>query len=403
MKSCGLIVEYNPFHNGHLYHVQTAKEQTKADCIIAVMSGSFLQRGEPAIIDKFHRARAALTCGVDVVIELPYAYAVQSSELFAKGAVQLLHELRIDCLCFGSEQGHIHSFKSAYHQLKRNLAIFHTEQRKYLDKGWSFPEASKKGYEIIGLADSKIDLTQPNNILGFSYVKEVMELNLPIELHTIKRTGSNYHDHTINNEIASATSIRRSLFSTNSLSPQVQHTLPHDSQQQLLKYRDLTTTWHSWELYFPYLQYRVMTTPVEELAQIHGMVEGLEYRIKKTAREVSSFQEWMERVKTKRYTWTRIQRTFTHLLTNTKKSEITTIMDIPSIPYVRLLGMTKTGQAFLRTKKKQIEIPVLSGLKKEVHPILSLEERASHAYYSILPSQIKNQMFTQELKHPIII
>src|SRR5699024_1743363 len=146
MKASGLVVEYNPFHNGHLFHVQQAKKISSADCIIAVMSGSFLQRGEPAIIDKFHRTKTALASGVDIVLELPYAYAVQSSELFAKGAIHTLQKIGVDSLCFGSESGNISDFITSYNTLKEKNETFKRILKKSLNNGYSFPEASKEAY-----------------------------------------------------------------------------------------------------------------------------------------------------------------------------------------------------------------------------------------------------------------
>lgn len=386
-----------------MYHIQAAKNVTNAECILAVMSGTFLQRGEPAIIDKFHRTKAALTSGVDIVVELPYVYAVQSSEWFAKGAVHSLYHLGVDSICFGSEQGEIQYFRSAYHRLKNSQAAFKKELYHYLSKGWAFPEASRKGYEKIGLSDLQIDLSKPNNILGFSYVKEVMEHNLPIQLSTIKRINSDYHDEKITGSITSATSIRNDLFHTKRISPEVKNALPKSSIQQLESYKEIATVWHSWEDYFPLLQYRVMTMTIDELIQIHGIAEGLEHRIKRTAKQVSSFQEWMEAIKTKRYTWTRIQRIFVNILTNTKTAEIKHILHKPSVPYIRLLGLTAKGQAYLNEKKKDLSIPLLSSLKRDIHPMLSIEERASYAYYSMLPPQSKNQLVHEELTPPLIV
>src|SRR5690625_4124814 len=211
MKACGLIVEYNPLHNGHLYHIEKAKSISQADCMIAVMSGSFLQRGEPAIIDKFHRAKAALASGVDIIVELPYPYAVQSSHLFAKGSVHSLAELGVSSICFGSESGDISNFTTSYHLWKENDAIYTDRLKRYLSAGHSFPLASMKALEFIGLTTGQMDLSQPNNILGFSYVKAILDDHLPIKPLTIKRTNNAYHEQEISSPIASATSIRREL------------------------------------------------------------------------------------------------------------------------------------------------------------------------------------------------
>src|SRR5690625_859509 len=177
VKACGLIVEYNPFHNGHLYHVNKSRVASKADCIVAVMSGNFLQRGEPAIIDKFHRTKMALANGVDLVIELPYAYAVQSSHYFALGALKSLHALKVAAICFGRESANIEQFYETVEQLQHHRSSFDTYVQKYIERGYSYPTANSLAYKQIGM--QHLDLFQPNNILGFSYVKTIIEQQFP--------------------------------------------------------------------------------------------------------------------------------------------------------------------------------------------------------------------------------
>src|SRR5690625_2759884 len=159
------------------------------------MSGSFLQRGEPAIIDKFHRTKAALTAGIDLVIELPFPFAVQSSELFAKGAVLSLNALGIHSICFGSESGEIEPFVHGVNQLTKHKDSYDETIRTYMHTGLSYPEASSKAYETIGIKD--LNMLQPNNILGFSYVKTIIRNNLPIEPLTIQRMQSHFHEDKI--------------------------------------------------------------------------------------------------------------------------------------------------------------------------------------------------------------
>ena len=403
MKSCGVIVEYNPFHNGHYYHIQSAKRKTEADCTIAVMSGTFLQRGEPAIIDKFHRTKAALHSGVDIVIELPFVYAVQNSDLFAKGAVQTLFHLGVSSICFGSEKGNIADFQSAYDIWNKNNNVFQHTLQAALKEGVSFPEASKAGYKSIGIDEHILDLFRPNNILGFSYVKEVLNNKLPISLYTIKRKTSNYHDERIQGPIASATSIRKALFQEGKLTETIAKTLPKATANMLKEYKEHTSTWHEWESYFPLLHYRVMSMTTKELQAIHGVDEGLEFRIKETAKQATSFKQWMQMMKTKRYTWTRLQRIFVHILCNTKKEETCYLQENKSIPYARILGMTNTGQSYLNRYKKQIEIPLITGLSKNMHPFLHTEERVSNIYYSVLPPLKKVQFIKIELQPPIMV
>ncbi|WP_404459163.1 nucleotidyltransferase [Oceanobacillus kapialis] len=403
MQACGLIVEYNPFHNGHVYHIQEAQKASNADCMIAVMSGNFLQRGEPAIMDKFARTKAALLSGIDIMLELPFGYAVQSSELFSKGAVHTLNEIGVSSICFGSEAGNESDFIKSYYHLQHEEESFHNVLKQSLNKGYSFPEASRIAYEQIGLSDHHIDLTKPNNILGYSYVSTILSNHLNIKPLTIERTSSGYHDQAITGSIASATSIRKAIHQEESLTPQVSKAIPAITGEQLTEYRNEAGLWHTWENYFNLLQYRVMTMSLSELASIHGVEEGLEYRIKKTAPNATSFMAWIEAIKTKRYTWTRLQRIFVFLLANIKKTDIEPLRMTKSVPYIRLLGLTSNGQAYLNKVKKQLEVPLISKLSRQPDPLLQLEERASNAYYSVLPLTTRQKMRKQELKPPILI
>lgn len=397
MKACGLIVEYNPFHNGHLYHVNEAKKLTKADCIIAVMSGSFLQRGEPAMMDKFHRTKAALASGVDLVVELPYAYAVQSSYYFAKGALLTLDALHTDSICFGSESGEIDLFYDGITTLQEKSDLYDQTVQYYLQNGWSYPMASQRAYEQIGLGN--LDLFQPNNILGFSYVKSIVEQNLPIKATTIKRKSSHYHDKQIEGSIASATSIRNEL-TEGELSAHIRSTLPKPSVTQINKYKQKATLWHDWEHYYPLLHYRLTTMSRKELASIHGVDEGIEGRILQAIQLSMSFKNLIERVKTKRYTQTRLQRMFVHILTNTSKQAIKQFHSHEQLPYIRLLGMTNKGRNYLHNKKKLQTVPIVSNLNRK-HETLLLDERASNVYYSILPAEQRMRLRKQEFTLPI--
>lgn len=402
MKATGLIVEYNPFHYGHQYHFLQSKESSQADCVVAIMSGNFLQRGEPAIIDKWHRAESALKSGVDIVLELPYVFAVQNSDLFAKGAVLTLDALGVDSICFGSEDGTIAPFLKAHSQLQQHDEAYNHFLQTHLKKGLSFPEASRHAYHEIGLGEDVIDLGQPNNILGFSYTKAILDHELDITPLTIKRKQSGYHDETINHKIASATSIRKEILSHRHITDEAKGSLPQMTIQALENYRQKTGNWHEWEHYFPLLQYRISTMSEEELRTIQGIEEGLEYRFKQTINHASTFQEWMNLIKTKRYTWTRLQRTITHILTNTKSKDIEDINALNQAPYVRLLGMTQTGQDYISRRKKDMECPLVSQLHKGDHSYLSIEERAVDSYLSMFKPDIKRERRKREFMPPIL-
>lgn len=367
--------------------------------MIAVMSGPFLQRGEPAIIDKFHRTKASLAAGVDLVIELPYSYAVQHSSLFADGALQSLAHLQVASICFGSESGDIATFTNILQYKKAHQAAYEKYVKQFLKEGDSFPKANSKAYEAIGLNQQQ--MAKPNNILGLSYVEAIDSRKLAIEPLTIKRISNDYHDETIRASIASATSIRREI-EKHDLSPAVHTSVPESTRTVLHDYRQIASVWHHWEQYFPFIQYQAVTKSPDELRQIHGMDEGLEHRIKQTCQEATSFAKWMQLMQTKRYTKTRLQRMFTHLLTNTTKEAILAIQELPSIPYVRLLGMTATGRRYLQQTKKHMDVPVYSGLNKKNHSLLAMDEKASAAYYHVLPAANRKALWQQEFQLPIM-
>ncbi|PAF38264.1 hypothetical protein CHH69_08000 [Terribacillus saccharophilus] len=395
MKANGLIVEYNPLHNGHVYHIQQAQKLTGSDCTIAVMSGNFTQRGEPAILDKFSRTRAALSAGVDLVVELPFLYAVQHADLFAKGAVSILDALKVEHLVFGSENGTIESFHQAQKERNKNQAAFESILKQQLDKGLSYSEANGTAYELAGIS-STLDLRSPNNILGFAYLQAAEALNTTMQVDTIRRIQADYHDQSITGPIASATSIRSAW--QDEKTQEVKAAVPIKTFE-LLETEEL----HSWEAYFPLLRYLILTRPAETLCQIHGMDEGLEYRFKKYINQSLNFQQFLSLIKTKRYTWTRLQRVCVHILSNTQKHIINEHLNGAACPYIRILGMTKTGQAFLSSRKKQLDVPLYTQLKDGMHPVADLELQAADAYYSILPPEIAAASRRQEISPPIFV
>ncbi|GGF11848.1 UPF0348 protein YlbM [Halobacillus andaensis] len=403
MKACGIIVEYNPFHNGHAYHVKESKEKSKADCMIAVMSGHFLQRGEPAIIDKWHRTKAALQSGVDLVIELPYIFAVQHSDYFSKGAVLSLNALQVDSICFGSENGAITPFLEAYQNLNERLEDYESSLREGLDQGLSYPDAARLANETIGISVEAFDFAAPNNILGYSYVKQIKSYASAIEPLTIKRIESNYHDTHVSGRMASATSIRKELLANREVTEHASLALPQSTVDELNTYYNESKVWHDWESYFNLLHYKIMTTPTEELKHIHGMDEGLEYRLKQTIRSSTSFFDFMHRLKTKRYTWTRLQRLCTHLLTGLTKQQASLHLESEYIPYVRLLGMNQTGQAYLNRRKKDIETPIIAQPQQLTSTLLDAEERATAAYFSPLPPVQRIKHLKKEYGPPVRI
>lgn len=216
MKATGVVVEYNPFHNGHLHHVTEARNRTDADIIIAVMSGNFLQRGEPAFVDKRTRAKMALENHVDIVFELPYAFATAHAPEFARGAITLLDAAHCDAYCFGSEDGDIQAFERALDLIERAGQDYEQTVKTAVKQGVSYPQALNEAYrQTVRLSDSGesvVDLTKPNNILGYQYMEAARTLGSSMKAVTIPRIIAGYHDKAVvGNSIASATGIRKSF------------------------------------------------------------------------------------------------------------------------------------------------------------------------------------------------
>ncbi|NKX59965.1 nucleotidyltransferase [Bacillus cereus] len=400
MKAGGIVVEYNPFHNGHLYHVQQTKKLTQSDIIIAVMSGPFLQRGEPALISKWYRTKMALANGVDLVVELPYVFATQKAETFANGAISILNALRVSEICFGSEDGQIENFYNTISVQKNEEETFNYLVKQFMDAGNSYAKATSDAFSHILTSEKNIDMSQPNNILGFQYMKAILSQNSSIQAQTIKRFASHYHDETFNDQhIASATSIRKQLFSEEGSFTTIKPFLPQATTSLLANYKQNYGILHNWEQYFSFFKYRLMTMSPGDLRHIYEIEEGLEHRILSKIQNSSSFYSFMEALKTKRYTWTRLQRACTHILTNTTKEEIRSANIEQHAPYIRLLGMSQKGQTYLSKNKKKIELPILTHTKTFDHAALDIEKKANSVYFSIMHEPLRTQLLKQDITH----
>lgn len=215
MKAVGLVTEYNPFHNGHLYHLNKAMELTGADISVAVMSGDFVQRGEPAVLDKYTRTSMALNSGVNLVVELPVNYAVSSAESFAAGALKVLDYIKADSIAFGSESGDIERLSKLAHILCDNEDTLYKEISKYTANGISYAAARQKVVEKLTDKDTAAMLTSSNNILAVEYLKAIIKNNYAIKPYTVQRQGDSYNDTDIRSEYASATALRENLKADN--------------------------------------------------------------------------------------------------------------------------------------------------------------------------------------------
>ncbi|WP_102692764.1 nucleotidyltransferase [Rummeliibacillus pycnus] len=379
MIATGVIVEYNPFHNGHLYHIKQSREHTDADVMIAVMSGHFLQRGEPAFVDKWTRTKMALASGVDLVIELPYVYATAQASDFAKGGVLLLEALQCDFLSFGSEQGNIAPFLHTYSLLENENAMFQEEVQKLIKTGLSYPHALNTAYQklIPNSGVTYADLTKPNNVLGYHYVETTQKYKTHVKPITIQRIQAGYHD-TIRDSmtIASATGIRQAIQEQHSIQ-NVSSFLPDTSFHALTDWFEEYHHFASWELFWPYLRFSILRLTPAQIASYAEVTEGIEFLIIQAAKECRDFSSFMQKVKSKRYTWTRIQRMITHIFTNFTWQQLKSV-NLPS--YIRLLGMTQNGQRYLSERKKFFTLPIVSRVASSNDAMLLQDIHATDLY-----------------------
>lgn len=375
MRAVGLITEYNPFHNGHIYHIKQAKKITNADVVVAVMSGNFTQRGEPTILDKWQRARAALENGVDLVIELPVFMAVQPAHRFAAGAVRLLNDLQVTDIVFGAEHPAWNFSEFVMAEQQFNEQGFEQFNATYATQ---FNQQLKK---ITGHS-----LTAPNDILAFSYYKAITENHYPIVLHPISRMGSQYHDQSITGTIASASAIRKAVTKHETIA-QVAPATTRQSLANLTKLAD-------WEQLYPLLRNFLIQTPVTYFQQIYQMAEGLEYRYQEAAERELTFAGFIKRVKTKRYTYSRLLRVCLYTVMEMTTTEV---IQANAHPYLHVLGFTKRGQEYLHQIKKQVAYPLLTKISHDEHEnLVNLDYRAGKLYQMFSPVE-------QDLKHAPII
>ncbi|MDQ1146821.1 putative nucleotidyltransferase [Bacillus sp. SORGH_AS 510] len=401
MKAVGLIVEYNPFHNGHAYHLSASKEAAQADVVIAVMSGNFLQRGEPALLSKWYRTKMALLNGVDIVFELPYRFATQKAEIFANGAISILEAARCESICFGSESGDISSFLHTIEYIKEEEKNLDDGIKFFMDTGVSYPKATALAFKQLQSSNNYLDLAKPNNILGLEYIKAIQRQHSLINPMTVTRKNANYHDeHFTSETIASATSIRKAIFSPKAEGQGIDQYVPAATKQLLEEYFHHFQLFHQWENYWSYLQFRLIHSSTEDLKEIYEMEEGLENRLQAAAIQSESFQQFMERIKTKRYTWTRLQRLCVHILTNTKKVEMNS--NLEKATYLRLLGMTANGREYLNKTKKDFTLPLVSKLSSFKENMIDLDVKAARVYALGVPNHLKDEMFKQEFSQPPI-
>ena len=394
----GIITEYNPFHNGHKIHIDKSKEKTKSESCIVVMSGNFTQRGELAIFDKYTRTKMALLNGADIVLELPLCFATASAELFSLGAVDILNKTGIvKNICFGSEKGEIKSFLEVANVLSNEPIAFKENLNNFLKEGLSFPKARLKALEKFLNKDISF-LKEPNNILSIEYLKAINKLNSNILVETIKREKVDFHSNNICGDVASATAIRYAIL--NGKFNEIKNVVPKNCFyiiKENFKYVPKIDD------YTEILKYILKTNTPEYIKNIADITEGLENKIIDNINS-ENITQLIEKIKSKRYTYTKLQRAILHIILNVTKEDESYLRKNLN-PYIRVLGFKKSSSHLLKELTENAKVPVITNLKNAKDILdnkalyfLQKEIVSTDIYY--LKENKKNN---QEYKMPLVI
>lgn len=374
MKAVGLVTEYNPFHNGHLYHLNKAMELTGADISVAVMSGDFVQRGEPAVLDKYTRTSMALNSGVNLVVELPVNYALSSAESFAAGALKVLDYVKADSIAFGSESGDIERLSKLAHILCDNEDTLYKEISKYTANGISYAAARQKVVEKLTDKDTAALLTSSNNILAVEYLKAIIKNNYAIKPYTVQRQGDAYNDTDIRSEYASATALRENLKADNiSEYIPVKAGLILSSNTNYIYPDDITEALFTRLLDILFASNYDKNVFIENVMQYPDVSKEIAVRLYKSAMDMItrtvpqrseskdnwafSFGSLCEHIKTKEVPLSRIKRALVRITLGLDKKHME---KYSNAPYIRVLGFDKKGQEYLSYIRKTVEVPLIT-------------------------------------------
>lgn len=438
MKIAGLIAEYNPFHNGHLYHIQETKRITGADAVIVVMSGDYVQRGVPAIMPKRLRAEMALKCGADAVFELPVCYATGSAELFATGAVSLLDSLGIvDCLCFGSECSDLRSMEMIADILLKEPPEYRDLLRENLRQGCSYPAARQNA--VTGYSLSVRDKTassvpsstladimkEPNNILGIEYLKALKKLKSPITPFTIRREGAHYHDRELSDSHYSSASAIRSLLAFSSAALGTGQTAGTFEDTSFSDIRseledqvppnclELLKDWH--HVQYPIyandfsliLKYKLLNKRTDSLIRYADVSEELASRITARLNDFFNYRQFCELLKTRETTQTRINRALLHIMLGIKKDRMTEYIENGFHCYARLLGIRKGREKIMAKITRESPLTLIARLSDSedlpriAQKMLRDDILASNLYMSVVTDKYKTA-FQNEYKQALL-
>lgn len=400
MNLTGIITEYNPFHLGHEFHLKNAKKDTKCDGIVCVMSGNFMQRGNPAIMDKWTRAKIAVLNGVDLVLELPLIYSLSSAEDFAYGGVKILSSLNcINNIYFGSESGDISTLKEIAYTLYYEPDEYKKFLKSNLDLGLPFHKARVNALNnVMKNLDVENILSNSNNILAIEYIKALIKLNSSITPFTLKREGSNYNDTDLSNTFSSATSIRETLKSKNNLE-EIKDSITFSTYKELTKLYSEKYDFVFEEDLFPYLKYKLITKG-KYLNKIDDINEGLDNKILKEILSSNSLDDLILKSKSKRYTYTKISRILSKFFIGLEDFNTKALKE-NDINYIRPLAFNEKGASILKHIKKNANVNIITKVPKHVEDDMLKLDLLSTKAYSILNTSIRP--LEDYLKSPMMI
>lgn len=422
MKVAGIIAEYNPFHNGHAYHIEETRKETSADYMIAVMSGNFVQRGAPAILNKYDRTRMALENGIDLVIELPVTTALSSAEGFAAGGVSLLAGLGVVTdMSFGAEVStdkDVDMLRLAARLFASEPAGFQAQLSSYLKQGYNFPAARAMAIQDYLTADIQTNgkdfsalLSSPNNILAIEYLKAIEKYCDPLSPCIISRSGSGYHDQDFGNQFASASAIRTFLLSEDSVGEtdrraSILEHLP-DTVRQTLSLA-LETHCLLQENDFSDLLFYALTEHAQELELYGSANTDFALRLGNMLEQFETWTQFALILKSKNQTYTAISRYLAHVLLGITREDMALAAQFCFAPYARVLGFKKTSAPLMKEIRKKSRIPVITRLARE-QKLLSPEQqrladldiRASEIYNRIVFSR-SGPKIRSDYRQPLI-
>ncbi len=365
MDKIGIICEYNPFHNGHLYHINKIKEMFPDSTIVLVMSGNFTQRADASIINKWDKTEIALKNNIDLVVELPFEFTCESADTFAYGAINILNHLKVDYIVFGSESGDIDLLNSiADIQLTDE---YNNKVKELVNTGVNYATCLSKALNSFGFKDIK----NPNDILAISYIRELKKINSKIKPITIKR-NTDYNSKVLTDDITSATSIRENIKNKDIKKYVPKNVYPY-LQNKLYFIED----------YFPLLKYKILSE-IDNLNIYFGVEEGIDNKIKKVIYNSNTYDELIMNIKSKRYTYNKIKRILLYILVGFTKEEA---LKRKEIKYIRVLGFNNKGRKYLNSIKKEVKVPIYTNFNKD----MNLELKITSIYdINLIKKEISN-------------